>query len=440
MPMFLEKFKHALAAKILINQHFSNRLDLWAIDKIFALTTEERNNYQLMRLRYILGHAYRYIPYWKELLDSLKILPENITTLNQIQQLPILNRDTACNRWNDLYTKSLLDIRTVDILTSGSSAQPIRIYINRGSYLRRSLTVAYYLKLSGLPRVSEHARFFVTPDLGILGTAVNFNKFRSDLSGLCRFLVDKNIRAISAPLSSLMILAEYLSKNKKKLNLKFIHSGAEYMSNATWRFLGETYGCPVYDKYGCQEIGNIGFECAAHQGFHLNPVNLFLEIVDKDGMIVSNQDIGRIVVTSLDNEIMPLFRYDTGDFGRWIEGECSCGLKTPRFNFEGRGLHFFVLPDGNKRSVLFLIDILSQYYIEYIRQMQFVQEAVDRIILRIVPTERYGGHCDIAFIRTILDKLDCALPIKVSVERVSDIPRLSSGKTPIFISRLTSPS
>ena len=87
------------------------------------------------------------------------------------------------------------------------------------------------------------------------------------------------------------------------------------------------YGCPVTNRYGSRELGDIAGQCSAVQGLHVFPWANYVEVVDDAGRPVGPGEEGELAVTSLINRAMPLIRYRIGDRGilaRPGEG-CSCG-------------------------------------------------------------------------------------------------------------------
>jgi phenylacetate-CoA ligase len=86
--------------------------------------------------------------------------------------------------------------------------------------------------------------------------------------------------------------------------------------------------------YGSVDAGPFGHACAATGDgvFHLMDAIQHLEIVAlaEDVPVVGNE-IGRLLFTSTAREGQQVQRYDVGDTGRWLPGECACGLSSPRF-------------------------------------------------------------------------------------------------------------
>ena len=91
--------------------------------------------------------------------------------------------------------------------------------------------------------------------------------------------------------------------------------------------------------YGSVDAGPLGHACAhCPDGiFHLMTDIQWLEIVDPlDDRPVAPSEAGRLLFTSTAREGQKVIRYDIGDMGRWLPGECPCGAPSPRFELLGR--------------------------------------------------------------------------------------------------------
>ncbi len=102
------------------------------------------------------------------------------------------------------------------------------------------------------------------------------------------------------------------------------------------RTLEEDFGVDVYQGYGTADVGNIGYECEAKEGWHIAP-GIVVEIVDPaTGEPVRPGEPGEVVITRPDG-VYPLVRFGTGDLSALNEAPCTCGRTTPRLvGFLGR--------------------------------------------------------------------------------------------------------
>lgn len=110
----------------------------------------------------------------------------------------------------------------------------------------------------------------------------------------------------------------------------------EGMSGATRRRIAEGFGAEVYSYYGTSETSAIGIECSAHDGVHLLSSRHLFEL-DTEG---HRDNVGELIVTTLDQRGLPLLRYRVGDLVRPRVGRCDCGLGDPRVDILGRSEPF----------------------------------------------------------------------------------------------------
>ena len=125
--------------------------------------------------------------------------------------------------------------------------------------------------------------------------------------------------------SWLVVLTE-VARTRGVWPMKFIFVGGENMSEQTRRFVESTWGTRVYLSYGQTEtFGEIGAECPAQRGYHLDDFNLYCEIVNR-----GDDGFGELVYTTLSRRVMPLVRYRSADITAFLTEPCTCGLKVTR--------------------------------------------------------------------------------------------------------------
>jgi phenylacetate-CoA ligase len=126
-----------------------------------------------------------------------------------------------------------------------------------------------------------------------------------------------------------------LKRDVRELNTKFIASylGPD-LDNSLRTQLEELWGCPVYDNYGTNEMGQAAFECAHKQGMHIMEDTVYFEIVDVDtNQPVAEGDTGNLVVTVLHRHIPPLIRFNVRDLERIVSvSTCECGSNLRRMD------------------------------------------------------------------------------------------------------------
>ena len=82
----------------------------------------------------------------------------------------------------------------------------------------------------------------------------------------------------------------------------------------------------------------MAIECRGQTGMHIREDNYIVEILDPDTLQpVPEGEQGELVLTTLNREAMPLFRYRTRDLTSILPGDCPCGRTHKRLaRFQGR--------------------------------------------------------------------------------------------------------
>ena len=124
-------------------------------------------------------------------------------------------------------------------------------------------------------------------------------------------------------------------------SLKFIIASYSFVSLVHRNILERVFRVPVFDLYGSTETGHLMME--VENGLMApSPETAFLEVIRKDEC-----GVGDLVVTTLDNECMPLVRYQIGDLV-----EAFSTPEGPRYRVQGRTLDTFLLENNQRLTTL----------------------------------------------------------------------------------------
>jgi phenylacetate-CoA ligase len=128
-------------------------------------------------------------------------------------------------------------------------------------------------------------------------------------------------------------------------------STAVALAPALRRALSARFACPVLDWYSTTETGPIACsrpDGAGGESLGILAPDLFVELLDAEGRPVPDGARGEITVTGGRNPYLPLLRYRTGDFARWLTVTDSCGRVEWRLaDLEGRAAVSFRADDGS---------------------------------------------------------------------------------------------
>lgn len=141
-------------------------------------------------------------------------------------------------------------------------------------------------------------------------------------------------------------------------------------------------GLIIEDNYSSSEVGCISIQCPVSGLHHVMAENLIVEILDASGNECKPGEIGRVVVTDLNNLVSPIIRYDLGDYAE-VGEPCSCGRHLPTLKrVLGRERNLFIKPDGSQ--IWPQGAYRSAGKVVKVRQWQLIQHTLTKIEQRIV--------------------------------------------------------
>lgn len=209
------------------------------------------------------------------------------------------------------------------------------------------------------------------------------------------------------------------------VGIRAVVTTSEVLTAPDRALIAEAFGAPVFDEYGCGEVGAILYECTEGR-LHLMAENLHVELVPDP--TPTEPEAARLVVTDLHNRATPLLRYDLRD--RVIPAPpCPCGRGLPAFRAVfGRAYDFVEAPDGTRFHGEFFLYLLEKARDQGlpIHQAQFVQTDPGRIELRIVAAPGYDPAIGDRLCRELEDRSQGQLHAEPRI--VPSIEREASGK------------
>ena len=214
--------------------------------------------------------------------------------------------------------------------------------------------------------------------------------------------------------------------------LKAIITTSEKVTPEMRSVMEKAYHCKVYEEYSTVENALFASECE-HGRLHVSPDVGIVEILRPDGSPCGSGEVGEVVTTCLMRTFQPMIRYRLGDLAAWDPEPCPCGRSMPVLKeVVGRIEDVVVGPDG-RQMVRFHGIFVNQ---PHVMEGQIIQESLDHIHVKVVPTEGYGDSDDQDIIHRVQQRL--GQNVNVTVEVVNAIPRTNSGKFKAVVSNLKS--
>jgi hypothetical protein len=143
-------------------------------------------------------------------------------------------------------------------------------------------------------------------------------------SRLFRLAIEKIVVIHPGP----MALMDALQQTGVRLrSLQRIFTGSEVLDDHVRIRARSLLGVDISDNYGSTEAF-IAWQCPSAK-YHINSEHVFMEIVDEQGAPTPAGEMGRVLVTTLQNNLMPLVRYEIGDYAVAGVEQCRCGRTPP---------------------------------------------------------------------------------------------------------------
>jgi len=412
------------------------------------LSLDELKELQWQKLKRLIKYSYENVDYYRKLMDRENILPEDIKSYEDFKKFPILTKKKIKENFPFLISKVVKKKDLKKNSTGGSTGENLIFFNDITSLICRRANTIRKNRWCGVDIGDKEAFLWGAPfDIKesekILSRIKNFfmnkiylssyNLSKESMRQYVEILIKFKPKLITAYPTPLTYFAEFLLENKINIIKPLaIIASAETLFDYQKNIIERAFGCPVFNRYGCREFGNIAQECEKHNGLHICIDRVFLEVL-KDGKPAQPGELGEIIITDLDNYGMPFIRYRIEDMGILSDRECECGRGLPLLEkIEGRVYDLIKTPSGKVLSGTFW-SFLSRA-VNGIKQFQVIQNRIDRVIFKIVPEENFKKS-SISYLKKEIEK-HCGKDFKVDFQIVDKIPLTKSGKHRFIISKL----
>jgi phenylacetate-CoA ligase len=415
------------------------------------LTQEKIAFMQRQKLERLLVHARQHVPYYQELIDNLGIDPVRTAEPHIFSRLPVLTKKLIRQNQTCLRSTVLAGNRLHANSTSGSTGEPLHFYTDDGitAYLKAS--VIRNKEWTGWKMSSREACLWGAPIDADKAKALR-GRIHAPITGsLFLSAYDLSDPVMDSYISSIMSYRPYLLisypsilevfanhcriKHIRLDSLRAIITSAETLWPHQRDFIETHLQVPIYNRYGCREVGDIAHECGAHNGLHVNADCLFVEIVDGSGRACKPGETGDVLVTSLHNYGMPLIRYAIGDRAAWSPANaCPCGRGLPLLSvIEGRSMDVVCTRNGQHIGGTYWTILLRSR--PGLAQFQVVQDTLDSVTIRYVPDHDFEPAVLDYFRARIQEKSGGELAVGFRQEK--GIEGNASGKRRLVVSNIS---
>lgn len=408
------------------------------MDKVRDIEFESIENIKLFQenlLREHLTYLMQHSVYYKRTLQGYDI--NSIQTIEDLQKLPFTDKKDL-QQYNDEFLccpkEKIIDYVT----TSGTMGEPVTFGCSEKDLQR----LAYNeMKSFSCAAVGEHSivQLMTTLDKRFMAGMAYFNGLRKLGAGVIRVgngipelqwdtierLKPDTIMCVP---SFILRLIDYAQQN----NIDYHHCSVkriigigeglrnqDFSLNLLGKRIQESWPeVQLFATYSSTEMSATFSECEFGCGGHLHPELIIVEIIGEDNCLVSDGEVGEVVITTLGVEAMPLLRFRTGDMAAKVVEQCKCGRNSYRLTpLIGRKGNMIKLK-GTTIYPPAINDVLNntEYIENYVVVLRQSSSGTDDVLVQIGLKNIFQDTDHEKVIKDLKDRFRARLRVAPSVE------------------------
>lgn len=408
------------------------------LDKTARLSPQDLEKFQNDRLRTLIHDAYQNIPYYRDLMSSLKLKPDDIQAQADLQKLPYLTKEIVVANFDKMVSQKKRNFLCKVAKTSGTTGSPAQFVRSFNSINFENAAIWRQWKTAGdqgkrritlrgevvVPMSQSKPPFWrhnpANRELLMCGFHLNERTCDAYLQKIMAF----RPQILSSYPSNAYALAKYFKQKKLSYRFDAVFTSSETMAPGIRKFIEDTFQTQVYDWYGqAERVAAIGH--CTNGTYH----------IQEDYSLVELAPAGKnheIVGTHLFNEVMPLIRYKTGDLVKASADQaCGCGSHFRTVDsIDGRACNYILTPEGYRISAANHIF----HGVDNVLEGQLYQDSAECLIIKVVAGAGFTERNKAELVRNARE--NTSERMKIVVEQVEHIRRAPNGKFQSIVSQL----
>jgi phenylacetate-coenzyme A ligase PaaK-like adenylate-forming protein len=349
------------------------------------MSPESIKEYQLNELRAILIHSFENVPYYTELFKSINFNPEKVNSFEDINVIPYLTKDIIRRNFENLKSVKRIKGGSFSTTTSGSTGEPLKVFLDFNSFFSETAFIYYYRKKLGYlfeDKVVTFRGIGFGDKLYSLNPVNNetiFSPFK--LSAETLDVYRKKINEIKPAyfngyISAIYYFAKLLSDKGQSLEfqLKGIFLTSENINGPERLFVESFFKVKTITFYGHTE------RCVIAQEFKQGEY-MFDPFYGYTENLNLNDDVYEIIGTGFLSRTMPLIRYQTNDI-------CRLAANNMISISGRRDINDYMVGINDEKITHPALHILSDILVN-VTNYQFIQEKKGQAVLLIVPNKDF---------------------------------------------------
>lgn len=397
--MTIQNLSLFLADKI-SNRNIRQKLKL--LNDFYGRDALEREEIIFNKLAFTLKNAYEYSPYYYDLAEKYNLRDIFLNfKIDNLKDIPPLDKNILKSN-----KKFFLKPDTTDNLnycfTNGSTGGRVSIAYNQEAIDWSSAVTIYCRNQYGHKLSNKEVHLATdTRNKSLKSLTKQFMKeFANNRSNI--FIKDFNENSVDEYLNFLYKQKPHLlhgmpsqieglsNSDNKEFYIPIIETSGEILRSSQRKNIERFFSTKVVDRYGLAESGIVAYQM---------PNNDYLSVIDFHAFVEIDTN-GEILVTNLNNTVMPLIRYRTGDFCE-NKGKVN-GVQ--QIHIKGGREHCIALYKDEKINTATIEDLIFQD--SEVKDLQFQVNRNKEIISIIIEIDNSSIYPDIQHKVNLFTKTD----------------------------------
>lgn len=408
-------------------------------------TAEQRTADRRARLRAMLIHAGRHVPYWRELFDRVGLLPQRVQHEDELASLPLLTKDVILREGPRMLAEHVPPWAGgfSQLQTSGTTGAGLLLRMSDAA-LRQQWAVCWRYRrrhgiVRGTPCAQLGGRVVVPPEqrggpyhrINAAGHQLLLSGYHLGPHTAGEYLAEirrREIPWIHGYPSMVTQLAEAaLAEHSRLPALRWVTLASETVTAAQRRTIAEAFGLPPREHYAQTEaVANVSE--GPDGRLRIDDDFSVVELLPEPGHATRDEPPPhRIVGTSLDNWHQPFIRYDTGDLATLDPRGDDEAPGRPLLAIDGRCEDHVELRSGARVG---RTDHVFKA-LTFIREAQIRQRVAGEIAIHVVPRGAWTEEHEARLRQEVALRMGEELRVAVVVEE--RLPRTERGKLRLVV-------
>ncbi len=399
-----------------------------------AWRAEQKLDWILQRLRFVVRRAYAETDYYREMLDQIAFDPSVDFGFEEFSRLPVLERENIQSAGPALLSQRIPANELLRDSTGGSTGAPTEVWLGPEERGWRESAGEYFMRRMGVPGGVRTALLWghhldpkAHDSLRDLFHAFETNSRYFDCLRLSPGVLEEYHRhfrrwqpeCIIAYASALGHLAEHILErgHRPTYPSRVLITGAEKLLPQHRQAIQAAFGRQVHERYGSRDVGYMAFQMQPHRVFayEIDWANILIEPE-------TTEIEASVLITKLHADAMPMIRYRVGDVARFLPGTKPGHPAFILNDVVGRDVDRIWLPDGRWITGLQIPHLMKDYPV---REYMFLQRPDYSVEIKIAPKSGFSEDASEKILETVRQNLP---GLRISTLLVDEIPRTKANK------------